>query len=128
MTAATTATVTPASEGLVATTAASPAGGDPHGPLMRYVSLVRETTTLRGFNTWAIAPTYMEEIQERILDGMETELVDPVAVVEDVVENYPERCGEVCVRGHLTIFDRDGPHREERSNRYILTVRTVRVG
>lgn len=77
--------------------------GDPHAPMMRFVSLVRETTTLRGFDTWTIAPTYMDEIQEHILDGMETDLIDPVPVVEDVMEQYPERCVEVCVSGYLTI-------------------------
>lgn len=81
----------------------TPASGDPHGPMTRYASLVRETTMLRGINTWAIAPTYMDEIQERILDGMETDLIDPRPVVEDIMENYPERCVEVCVSGHLTI-------------------------
>lgn len=81
----------------------TPAPGDPYGPMLRYASLVRETTTLRGFNTWSIAPTYMDEIQERILDGMETDLIDPLPVVEDIMDNYPERCVEVCVSGHLTI-------------------------
>ncbi len=84
-------------------TVTSPAHGDPHAPMMRYVSLVEETTTLRGFDTWTIAPTYMDVIQERILDGMETDLIDPVPVVEDVMDRYPERCVEVCVSGHLTI-------------------------
>lgn len=77
--------------------------GDPHAPMARYVSLVRETATLRGFDTWAIAPTYLEEIQDRILDGMVTELIDPLPVVEDIMDNYPERCVEVCVSGYLTI-------------------------
>lgn len=77
--------------------------GDPHAPMTRYVSLVQQTSTLRGFDTWAIAPTYMGEIQERILDGMQTELIDPRPVVEDVMDNYPERCVEVCVSGNLTI-------------------------
>ena len=84
-------------------TVTSSAHGDPHAPMMRYVSLVRETTTLRGFDTWAIAPTYMDVIQQRILDGMETDLIDPVSVVEDVMDSYPERCVEVCVSGYLTI-------------------------
>ena len=78
--------------------------GDPHAPVYRYIALVRETETLRGFDTWAIAPTYMGEIQQQILEGMETELIDPIAVVEDVMENYPERCVQVCVSGYLTIW------------------------
>lgn len=86
-----------------AATVTSARHGDPHGPMARYVSLLRETTTLRGFDTWAIAPTYLEEIQDRILEGMETELIDPLPVVEDIMDNYPERCVEVCVSGYLTI-------------------------
>ena len=81
----------------------TPDRGDPYAPMLHYASLVRETTSLRGFDTWTIAPTYMDEIQERILDGMRTELVDPVSVVEDVMDRYPERCVEVCVSGNLTI-------------------------
>lgn len=87
-------------EGAVVTTSTR---GDPHGPMTRYVELVRSTAALRGFDTWAIAPTYMGEVQTRILDGMRTELIDPVDVVEDVMENYPERCVEVCVSGNLSI-------------------------
>lgn len=78
--------------------------GDPHAPVYRYIALVRETETLRGFDTWSIAPTYMGEIQQQILKGMETELIDPIGVVEDVMENYPERCVQVCVSGYLTIW------------------------
>lgn len=84
-------------------TVTTPDSGDPHGPMLRYVSLIRRTTELRGFDTWAIAPTYMGEIQDQIVEGMETALIDPVSVVEDVMDNYPERCVEVCVSGHLTI-------------------------
>lgn len=84
-------------------TVTTPGHGDPHSPVVRFVSLVRETATLRGFDTWSIAPTYMAEVQGRIVDGMETELVDPVSVVEDVMEHYPERCVEVCVSGNLAI-------------------------
>jgi predicted transcriptional regulator len=84
-------------------TVTTPDSGDPYSPMLRYVTLVQQTSTLRGFNTWMIAPTYMEEIQEQILEGMETDLIDPVSVVEDIMDNYPERCVEVCVSGNLTI-------------------------
>ena len=84
-------------------TVTTPTRGDPHGPMTRYVSLVRRTAALRGFDTWAIAPTYMDEIQECILDGTVMELIDPVPVVEDVMESYPERCVEVCVSGNLVL-------------------------
>lgn len=81
--------------------------GDPHGPAVRFAELVRETGTLRGFDTWSIAPTYMEAVAERILDGMRAELVDPVATVEDVMDSYPEKCVEVCVSGNLAIWLHD---------------------
>ena len=84
-------------------TVTTPDSGDPYEPMLRYVSLVQQTTTLRGCNTWAIAPTYMGEIQERILDGMKTDFIDPTPVVEDIMDSYPERCVEVCVSGNLTI-------------------------
>lgn len=78
--------------------------GDPHAPVVRFVDLVRETETLRGFDTWSIAPTYLEEVQGRIVSGMRTELIDPLDVVEDVMESYPEKCVEVCVSGNLDIW------------------------
>lgn len=81
--------------------------GDPHAPVVRFLDLVRETGTLRGFDTWSIAPTYMEDVQERILAGMRTELVDPLDVVVDVMESYPEKCVEVCVSGNLDIWLHD---------------------
>lgn len=77
--------------------------GDPHAPVVCFLDLVRGTETLRGFDTWSIAPTYMEAIQERILSGMQAELVDPLDVVVDVMEHYPEKCVEVCVSGNLDI-------------------------
>ena len=78
--------------------------GDPYAPLTRFVSLVQESETLRGINTCRIAPTYMEEIQGRILDGMQTELIDLPPIVGDIMERYPEKCVQVCVSGYLTLF------------------------
>jgi predicted transcriptional regulator len=78
--------------------------GDPYAPLTRFVSLVQETETLCGINTCRIAPTYMEEFQGRILDGMKTELIDLPQITEDIMESYPEKCVQVCVSGYLTLW------------------------
>jgi predicted transcriptional regulator len=78
--------------------------GDPYAPLTRFVSLVQETETLRGINTCRIVPTYMEEFQQRILDGMQTELVHLPQIAEDIMESYPEKCVQVCVSGNLTLW------------------------
>ena len=81
--------------------------GDAYGPMTRFVSLLGETETLRGFDTFSIAPTYMEEFQQRILDGMETEVIDPPAVTENVMDNYPERCVQVCVSEYFVLWLHD---------------------
>lgn len=78
--------------------------GDPFAPLTRFISLVQGTKTLRGINTCGIAPTYMGEFQERILDGMQTELIDLPHILEDIMERYPERCVQVCVSEYLTLW------------------------
>ena len=78
--------------------------GDPFAPLTRFISLVQETDTLLGINTCHIAPTYMGEFQGRILDGMETELIDGPRVLEDVMDRYPEKCVQVCVSENLTLW------------------------
>ncbi|MFP8958695.1 helix-turn-helix transcriptional regulator [Natrialbaceae archaeon A-CW3] len=78
--------------------------GDPFAPLTRFISLVQETETLRGINTCRIAPTYMDEFQERILDGMQTELIDLPRILEDIMERYPEKCVQVCVSENLGLW------------------------
>ena len=78
--------------------------GDPFAPLTRFISLVQTTETLRGINTCHIAPTYMGEFQARILDGMQTELIDLPPILEDIMERYPEKCVQVCVSEYLTLW------------------------
>ena len=77
--------------------------GDPFGPLARFVSLVRETETLRMFDSYAVAPTYMDEIHGRVLDGLRTEVIERPEVALDVVENYPRKCVELCASEFLTM-------------------------
>lgn len=78
--------------------------GEPFAPLRRFVSLVQETESLRGINTARIAPTYLEEFRGRILDGMETELIDPPHITEDIMERYPEKIVQVCASENVTIL------------------------
>lgn len=78
--------------------------GDPFAPLTRFISLVQETKTLHGINTCRIAPTYMGEFQERILEGMQTELIDLPQILADIMERYPEKCVQVCVSENLSLW------------------------
>ncbi|MFW5959116.1 MAG: helix-turn-helix transcriptional regulator [Natronomonas sp.] len=77
--------------------------GDPFGPLARFVSLVKETDTLQMFDSYAVAPTYMNEIHGRVLDGLETKVIERPDVVEDIIENYPKKCVELCASEFLTM-------------------------
>jgi predicted transcriptional regulator len=77
--------------------------GDPFGPLARFVSLVKETDTLRMLDSYAVAPTYIDEVHGRVLDGLETKVVERPDVVEDILENYPRKCVELCASDFLTM-------------------------
>ena len=75
--------------------------GDPFGPLARFVSLVNETDSLRMADSYAIAPTYIDEIHGRVLDGLETEVIERPEVAEDIMENYPTKCVQLCASDYL---------------------------
>ena len=89
-------------EAFEAATVTSVERGDPFAPLTRFFSLAQDATTLRAINTCSIAPTYLEEFKERILDGMQTELIDRPGIIADIMQRYPEKCVQVCVSGNLT--------------------------
>ncbi|MFW6153414.1 MAG: helix-turn-helix transcriptional regulator [Halobacteriota archaeon] len=77
--------------------------GDPFGPLARFVSLVQETDTLRMYDSYAVAPTYIDEVHGRVLDGLETKVIERPDVAEDIIENYPRKCVELCASEYLTM-------------------------
>ena len=77
--------------------------GDPFGPLARFVSLVSETESLQMADSYAIAPAYIDEIQGRVLDGLEAEVIERPEVAEDIMENYPRKCVGLCGSEHFTL-------------------------
>ena len=77
--------------------------GDPHTPFLRFLALVRETETLHALDLDLIGPVRLDDIKERIVSGMETELIGLPEVARDVIENYPENCIEACASGYLTV-------------------------
>ncbi len=77
--------------------------GDPHSPLARFIALIRETETLHAFDLDIIAPARLSEIQGRIVDGMETELIGLPEVAKEIIDGYPEKCIEACESGYLTV-------------------------
>ena len=77
--------------------------GDPFAPLARFISLVRETDSLCMADSYAIAPTYIDEIHGRILDGLETKVIERPDVAADIIENYPRKCVQLCASEYLTM-------------------------
>lgn len=89
-------------------TVTSTDSGDPFAPLARFVSLVQDTETVRMFDSYAVAPTYMDEIHGRVLDGLVTDVVERPDVALDVMENYPQKCVELCASEYLSMRIHDG--------------------
>lgn len=77
---------------------------DPYRPVNRFLSLLRETDRFRfvGFDLALLEPC-MEELCQRIIDGMEAEIIDPPNVVEYVRSTHPERSIEALESGNLTL-------------------------
>ncbi|WP_231188363.1 MarR family winged helix-turn-helix transcriptional regulator [Haladaptatus sp. DYF46] len=86
--------------GATVTTAAP---GNPYRPVNRFMSLVSETDTLRGLDPTTINPLHLDDIQNRIVDGMETDAVFPTAVVKELLTSNPERAKKAFESGNLTL-------------------------
>ena len=84
-------------------TVTSTTRGDPFGPLARFVSLVSETDSFRMADSHAIAPAYIDEIQGRVLDGLEADVIERPEVAEDIMEHYPRRCVRLCGSEHFSL-------------------------
>lgn len=82
---------------------------DPYRPVNRFLSLLRETNQFQfvGFDLALLEPC-MDELCRRIIDGMETEIIDPPHVVEYIRSTYPEQSTDALESGNLTIRVHDG--------------------
>lgn len=77
---------------------------NPYRPVNRFLSLLRETDRFRfvGFDLALLEPC-MDELCRQIIDGMETEIIDPPTVVEYIRTTHPERSTEALKSGNLTV-------------------------
>ncbi|MFC4436463.1 MULTISPECIES: helix-turn-helix transcriptional regulator [Natrialbaceae] len=80
---------------------------DPYKPVERFVALVNESETFRGFNTTHMAPLVLGEFHQRVFDETDTEIIYLPHIVEKLFETYPERAREAIDRGHLTLRTRE---------------------
>jgi predicted transcriptional regulator len=81
----------------------TPALGAPHRTVERFVELVEETDSVRGF-----APTTvdsdMDALFRNVLEGMEAELLWPPDLTETILSSHPERFPAAVGSGSLTVL------------------------
>lgn len=77
--------------------------GNPYRPVNRFMSLVSETDRLRGLDPTSINPLHLDEIYERIVTGMKTDVVFRPAVAEELLVSNPDRARTAFESGNLTI-------------------------
>ncbi|MFC6718371.1 helix-turn-helix transcriptional regulator [Natrialbaceae archaeon GCM10025810] len=79
---------------------------DPFRPVERFLALVRESETLRGFNTTHMAPLSVGEFHHQLFEETDTEIIYLPGIVETLFETYPERARRAIEAGHLTLRTR----------------------
>ncbi|UHQ98627.1 transcriptional regulator (plasmid) [Natrinema zhouii] len=80
---------------------------DPYKPIERFIALVGESDSFRGFNTTHMAPLVLGEFHQQVFEETDTEIVYLPHIVEKLFETYPERARESIDRGHLALRTRD---------------------
>lgn len=77
---------------------------DPTRPITRFCSLIEETEQLRftGLDV-AMLQSCKDELCERIVDGMETELINPPRVANYIRSNCPDLFSEALKSGNLNL-------------------------
>ncbi|MFC4987416.1 helix-turn-helix transcriptional regulator [Saliphagus infecundisoli] len=81
--------------------------GDPYGPANRCASLYRETDQLRGFDAALTAPHHFEELYHQVIDGMDTKIIFPPTVSENIASTYPQKASEVLESDSFTLWLHD---------------------
>jgi len=81
-----------------------PDATDPSRPVNRFISLFEETNRFRfaGLDV-AMLESCKDELCEQVIDGMQTEFINPPRVAEYIRSNCPELISETLESGNLTI-------------------------
>ncbi len=80
---------------------------DPYQPVERFLSLLDESESFRGFNTTHMAPLVLGEFHHQIFEETDTEIIYLPLIVEKLFETYPERAREATESGHLALRTRE---------------------
>lgn len=96
-------------EALADATVTTPKHGDVHSPVNRFLTLVAGTDSLRGVNMHAIAPLYIRDIHQRVVDGMKIEAIMMPVVVATYLAELPDEVIEVCQSKNMIAHLHDDP-------------------
>lgn len=80
---------------------------DPYRPVERFVSLLGESDSFRGFNTTHMAPLVLGKFHQQVFEETDTEIIYLPHIVEKLFETYPEQATDAIERGHLTLRTRE---------------------
>ena len=77
---------------------------NPYGPKNRFLSLIKETDQFRFVgSSLALLEPCRDEFCQRVLDGMQTEIIDLPSVAKYIRSTYPELSSETLASGNMTI-------------------------
>lgn len=78
---------------------------NPYAPINRFRTLIRETSQFRFVGSdIALLEPCRDEFCQRIIDGMQTTIIDPPRVARYIRSTYPELSAETLASGNLTVW------------------------
>lgn len=77
---------------------------DPYRPVNRFLELLRDTDRFRfaGFNAALLEPC-KDQLCQLVIDGMQTEIIDPPNVIQYIRSTCPNQFSEMLESGDLTL-------------------------
>ncbi|WP_458190149.1 helix-turn-helix transcriptional regulator [Haladaptatus sp. NG-WS-4] len=85
-----------------------PTVGGRYKPVERFARLLRESSSVRGFDSTAAALLFVEAGYEAIVDGMEAELVYPIEILQHFGEAYRQESLDTAELDNLSVYAHDG--------------------
>ncbi|MCU4924614.1 MarR family transcriptional regulator [Halobacteria archaeon AArc-dxtr1] len=85
-------------------TVTAAAAEEPYRPVNRFVALLEETKRLRFVGSdLALLEPCKDELRRHILDGMDTEIIDPPNDAAYILSTYPDHCAVALESGNLSV-------------------------
>lgn len=91
-------------EAFAGATVTTTGNGDAHSPVSRCIRLLQETDSLRAVDMNSIAPLYLGDLVQLVVEGMETENIQTPDAIANILAEYPDRCIEACESGNVTVY------------------------